>query len=81
LPPKPKWAAEAVIISGEYEDLNTTVEFNLKGHCRFLNSRWMVFSSLGPPGQSAVEQATVNRLAGGSNPSQGASLPKKGYIF
>ena len=26
------------------------------------------------PGSSAVEQATVNRLAGGSNPSRGASL-------
>jgi len=24
------------------------------------------------PGSSAVEQATVNRLAGGSNPSRGA---------
>ena len=26
------------------------------------------------PGSSAVEQATVNRLAGGSNPSRGASF-------
>ena len=26
------------------------------------------------PGSSAVEQATVNRLAGGSNPSRGAKL-------
>ena len=26
------------------------------------------------PGSSAVEQATVNRLAGGSNPSRGATL-------
>ena len=26
------------------------------------------------PGSSAVEQATVNRLAGGSNPSRGAIL-------
>jgi hypothetical protein len=26
------------------------------------------------PGSSAVEQATVNRLAGGSNPSRGANL-------
>ena len=25
------------------------------------------------PGSSAVEQATVNRLAGGSNPSRGAN--------
>ena len=28
------------------------------------------------PGSSAVEQATVNRLAGGSNPSRGAKLLK-----
>ena len=28
------------------------------------------------PGSSAVEQATVNRLAGGSNPSRGANLLK-----
>ena len=26
------------------------------------------------PGSSAVEQATVNRLAGGSNPSRGANF-------
>ena len=26
------------------------------------------------PGSSAVEQATVNRLAGGSNPSRGAKI-------
>ena len=29
------------------------------------------------PGSSAVEQATVNRLAGGSNPSRGASPPSE----
>ena len=29
------------------------------------------------PGSSAVEQTTVNRLAGGSNPSRGAILYKK----
>ena len=28
------------------------------------------------PGSSAVEQTTVNRLAGGSNPSRGAILYK-----
>ncbi len=29
------------------------------------------------PGSSAVEQATVNRLAGGSNPSRGAKSLRK----
>ena len=40
------------------------------------------------PGSSAVEQATVNRLAGGSNPSRGAKFletkiihPKECYIM
>ena len=34
------------------------------------------------PGSSAVEQATVNRLAGGSNPSRGAILLQlKGACF
>ena len=33
------------------------------------------------PGSSAVEQATVNRLAGGSNPSRGAKcLPIKSLL-
>ena len=31
------------------------------------------------PGSSAVEQATVNRLAGGSNPSRGAK-PTKTFV-
>ena len=35
-----------------------------------------MFLSLGPPIKTAVEQATVNRLAGGSNPSRGASFLK-----
>ena len=34
-----------------------------------LQSRRVIF-----PGSSAVEQTTVNRLAGGSNPSRGATL-------
>ena len=34
-----------------------------------LQSRRVIF-----PGSSAVEQTTVNRLAGGSNPSRGANF-------
>ena len=34
-----------------------------------LQSRRVIF-----PGSSAVEQTTVNRLAGGSNPSRGATF-------
>ena len=33
------------------------------------------------PGSSAVEQATVNRLAGGSNPSRGATFPRNRLLF
>ena len=33
---------------------------------------YCVYSHLIIPGSSAVEQAAVNRLAGGSNPSRGA---------
>jgi hypothetical protein len=33
------------------------------------------------PGSSAVEQATVNRLAGGSNPSRGATFQKKSLFL
>ena len=33
------------------------------------------------PGSSAVEQTTVNRLAGGSNPSRGAIFPMQAIVF
>ena len=33
------------------------------------------------PGSSAVEQATVNRLAGGSNPSRGANSSASVEVF
>ena len=45
-----------------------------KIYCILIDS--LLYSSLASelvPGSSAVEQAAVNRLAGGSNPSRGAN--------